>query len=69
MSTTQQVQILGGLDTIGGLRGHASKGDAAWPKSNICNAVCFARRVQVKYTPEAPRAADRKLKETLGSLK
>lgn len=30
--------------------------------------LCFVRRVQVKYTPEAPRAADRKLKETLGSL-
>eukprot|EP00434_Breviolum_minutum_P001268 symbB.v1.2.001113.t1/scaffold46.1/size430244/4 len=25
--------------------------------------LCFVRRVQVKYTPEAPRAADRKLKE------
>ena len=49
MSTTQRVQILGGLDTIGGLRGHASKGDAAWPKSNICNAVCFVRTGEV-YT-------------------
>ena len=31
-------------------------------------ATLFVLCEQVKYTPEAPRAADRKLKETLGSL-
>ena len=59
-----------GLDAPGGLHGNASKGKDCAKRIEASSEQSrrpFSSGFQVKVTPEAPKAADRKLKETLGS--